>query len=491
MSNLEEKPFIPPDSTDSLLDPNEIGSLVDAAALPDSEGRFQKMYHIGKRVLQSAVVGAEVLPTNEAARYGPLLAMQAMTHSPELGAAWLGGSTLLIEGAGALAASELITSEAGSKAVTWLNDKLKKVMPKKAHISPSMEAGLALTLGTPVTMWAKQLEQPTRSIEDARRQGVRTAAWLSGVCAVEGAMISEGWGGVAKGDFTELGVGLFAVGAIWTMPKWIKQVFNRQKAETSITSKPRYDLSSSELAELEDALVANVKETYSEEGVVGVCINPDSKFANFVRTHEASYFPEVKEVSEQDEEHTLFLALVDTRPGANRIVHSATMTGVSYDKETGQLIKREPEDDTTGLYTIDSLIELGNFTAQDFYDYYAKKGIDTNKSIAVETNFRIGEKAEEFNGLKTADLVYHIFCDVLCELGGELNKAAVFATINKDSRDSFDRVGLNYELLMGRDDLKTEESELGIDSKPMTLIWDDKAYTIFRGMGVNIPQMFI
>jgi hypothetical protein len=167
------------------------------------------------------------------------------------------------------------------------------------------------------------------------------------------------------------------------------------------------------------------------------------------------------------------------------------MTGVSYDKETGQLIKREPEDDTTGLYTIDSLIELGNFTAQDFYDYYAKKGIDTNKSIAVETNFRIGEKAEEFNGLKTADLVYHIFCDVLCELGGELNKAAVFATINKDSRDSFDRVGLNYELLMGRDDLKTEESELGIDSKPMTLIWDDKAYTIFRGMGVNIPQMFI
>ena len=97
---------------------------------------------------------------------------------------------------------------------------------------------------------------------------------------------------------------------------------------------PRYDLSIEELAQLESELAKRAKDQFPEEGLTSVWIQPNSKYANFVRTHEAGFFPEVQQLSEVDESNTLFYVIVDTRDSADRVVHAATITGknttVSY-----------------------------------------------------------------------------------------------------------------------------------------------------------------
>jgi len=238
-----------------------------------------------------------------------------------------------------------------------------------------------------------------------------------------------------------------------------------------------------------------VKDSSPEEGVVGVWIQPDSKFANFIRVHEAGFFDEVEEVSEEDERHTLFFALVDTRPSANRIVHGGSVTGVSYESEDGRLLMDGPEltDATSGFYTVDELAKLGNFTHQEFYDYYANRGIDLKKSIAVETNMamrRHGQKMERFLGLRPVDIAYLMYFKLVQRRAGEqLDNAAVFASVNQLSINSFENFGISYEPLMGRNDMKTPESLRGRFSLPVAILYDAKNREIFNS--IDLPEFLV
>jgi hypothetical protein len=473
-------------------------------SIAQEQSKLRNFYKVGKQALLGAAVTFEVLPiTNEGSRYAALAATEAFTRNPLIGAAVFGGATLLIEGAGAIATSDLITGTTSNKLFTWLNEKVKKHVPEGAKLSLPIEAGVALTLGTPIAMAVKQQESPDRTREQARRRGLLTAAWVAGVCAVEGAMISEGIGNYA--DPKSVGAALLTIGAIAAVPAWVKKALNKQddNQEDSIATDdsslsetsfpPRYDLTPEELSTLQDELVGEVKTKYPEEGVVGVWINPKSKFANFIRMNEASYFPEVSNVTAEDEGQTLFLALVDTRPGVNRVVHGATITGLSYDKDRKE-IQIEPENlnGTTGLYTIDSLVDLGNFTTQEFVDYYAARGVNTTKSISVETNFRIGAKADKFKGLGASEIAYLKIFNLMDKAGLADGNAAVFATINRVSMISFGRVGINYELLMGRDDFRTEEAEHGKDSTPVA-ITSVGSVTRMLSKRINrkVPELFI
>ncbi|CAN5409887.1 hypothetical protein BH09PAT4_BH09PAT4_01620 [soil metagenome] len=461
-------------------------------------GHLAAARHAAKTAMLSAFVAAEVLPiTNEGSRYGALAASELLTHNPLVGAAVLGGSTLLIEGAGALAASEILTTKTSNKLMNWMNRRLDGWVSEDTKISKPVEAGLTLTLGTPAVMAITQRQNPERTTEEARRYGLINATWLAGVCAVEGAMISEGVGNYT--DPTKVGAALLAVGALASVPKWVKRAIRKQNmvgAAQTEYAKPRYDLTAEELEELEDGLVAKVAEAYpGEKGIVATWINSKSSFANFVRTHEAAYFEEVEEVSEDDEADTLFLALVDMRGEEGKVVHGATVTGLTYDPTEKKLaLRSEMMTDETGLYTIDSLIGLGNFTAQEFKDYHAAKGINVANCIAVETNFRIGNKVEVFNGFGAADLAYLELFSLVEKTNDNISTAAVFASINKASISSFDRAGLDYEPLMGRTDLKTEESMLGKESLPVCMPYSAKnkeAFEALRAFGAEVPELFI
>ncbi len=255
---------------------------------------------------------------------------------------------------------------------------------------------------------------------------------------------------------------------------------------------PIYNLNPEELRVMDQELVDLVKEKYGQENLVGVWISPKNKLANLVRNYEASYFPEVEEVTSEEEQYTLFFTIVDPRPSTNRVVHAATITGISYKPNDETIIDGVDQDNhSTGFYTVDSLIEQGNFTPQEFYDYYSEKYIDVKKCIAVETNFKVGESSEKYNGFRPSDLAYLMFFKMLEKRSPAMNGAMVIATINRASAISFQRVGLDYAPLMGKEDFQTEESLLGKDSLPVVLPYNDKNISLFESMGLCLPEIFI
>ncbi|MBI3983976.1 hypothetical protein HY346_01640 [Candidatus Microgenomates bacterium] len=245
---------------------------------------------------------------------------------------------------------------------------------------------------------------------------------------------------------------------------------------------PIYNLSLEELGELEQGLIAIAEQAAAGSDFVGVWIHPDSKFANFARTHEASYFPEVAEVSPQTEASTRFLVLVDTRPENRRVVHAATVTGLEQAEDGAE---------TTGFNVVDELIAAGNFTADEFRQFYRQRKLELSKSIAVETNFRIGEKVVGPDGIPTSYLVYLALFSLVKQGGAAIDQAAVFATLNDLQVNSFERFGLDFEPMMGRTDLSTPEAELGRTSLPVAIIYNAKAEALFGALPIELPVLMI
>ncbi|MDB5165751.1 MAG: hypothetical protein JWM00_641 [Candidatus Saccharibacteria bacterium] len=255
----------------------------------------------------------------------------------------------------------------------------------------------------------------------------------------------------------------------------------------------RYDLDAEELEQIEHKMVGYVEKRVAEQGIAILWVSPSHNFSNFIRTHEAHYFPEVAEVSDEDESNTLFLALIDTRDDSRRVVHGATVMYPKFMQNGVSRSERAEQDgiETTGFYTIDSLIERGNFTADEFTQYYTDKGMDLSKCLSVETNFRIGERPDDFSGLKPADITYVALYERLMSTTPPLLGAAIFATINDKQIQSFERVGLKYEPIMGKTDLNTEESELGIKSLPVALIYDQYAYDLMSTMSKEVAHLSV
>ena len=255
---------------------------------------------------------------------------------------------------------------------------------------------------------------------------------------------------------------------------------------------PKYDLNSHELAALSDEISRAAQGHSDKAGMTAVWIQSDSEAANFIRTHEARNFPEVSEVSDDDEKLTTFLALLDCRTETASIVHAATLCNsqramVRNDNRRTEGKARE----STGFICIDELIELGNFTSEEFYSYYASRGFDLCKSISVETNFKIVRKVEPYFGMGMADLMYYCIFSTLKQNGGLVDQALVFATINKMQIKSFERIGISFKPLLGRVGMKTAESELGVNSFPSVLIYNSRAEKIFSSLTVPYEEFVI
>jgi hypothetical protein len=250
---------------------------------------------------------------------------------------------------------------------------------------------------------------------------------------------------------------------------------------------PKYDLDPDQLNALEAELVDAIRGGACSEGITAVWIGPEHRFANIIRTHEALPFPEAQDLSAADESKTLFLALVDTRPGSSRVVHGATVCGAGAPDEgsiAGSAV-------STGFITIDSLIELGNFSACEFESYYASGNIDLTRCLSVETNFRVGQRVPDAWGLSTSAIAYLMFFRFLVRSGARRNRALVFADVNSVSRLSFQRTGIMWAPLMGRTDLVSPEAALGRSSVPVTLPFDDACHDLFLTMRADVPEVFL
>ncbi|NTW62247.1 hypothetical protein HGB25_02455 [Candidatus Saccharibacteria bacterium] len=258
---------------------------------------------------------------------------------------------------------------------------------------------------------------------------------------------------------------------------------------TGNVSRPRYDLNPEELKELEAELVGSIEEQGVHDGVVAVWIAPFHRFADIPRVYESQYFPEVEELSDQETENSLYLLMVDMRDGVKRPVHSTIISRQNVSREGLAIDQDEVGGDTTGFYVIDDLIRTGNFTADEFRDYYESRGFDLSKCISVETNFRIGDKTQKYQGARIAELSYMAVMKMFFDTQPEIGHAAVFASVNRLSALSFRMVGLKSEPLMGRDDFVTSEAERGLVYHPVCIPYDGSNHPVFEKMSVPLPEI--
>lgn len=254
-------------------------------------------------------------------------------------------------------------------------------------------------------------------------------------------------------------------------------------------AQPRYDLSAEELQAREQELVRTVKKKFDDQDdLYAVWISPESPYADILRAQESFYWEHIQEIMAPHERQSLFLALVDTREGSDKIVHGFRISGggvfTEDDRRVAQDIEIDPN--STGLVLIDDLInsEQG-VTAEDFRGYYQARGFNVSKFISVETNFRrpgMEERVPRYNGLPASQVGYLAlfqFCDRE-DLG--VNESAIFASINHASVMSLGLVGLEYESIVGRDDLRTpvEDGKFDSDYKPVMIPASEKNISIFR-----------
>lgn len=233
---------------------------------------------------------------------------------------------------------------------------------------------------------------------------------------------------------------------------------------------PRYDLSPDELADLESHLVAEVHKASSAPGITVAWIRPDHPFSDVVRCSEAKLFPEVVEVSRDDELRSLFMVLVDTRPEVMRAVHAGTVSG-------SRALANTRSDHSSGMITVDALIAPDNFTLQEFRDFYTARGLNLDACIAVETNFHIVKRARRWNGMPVSNIAYMAYFSELVRQGAELGTYAIFASMNSAQVVALRRMEFRFEPLMDREDLVTPEAAMGVQTLPVVIYVDLETYT--------------
>lgn len=164
---------------------------VDAISVQETT-RLRQFGTTIKNLAATAIVAAEVLPINEAIRFGAFGAAQMATQNSLAAGAALGAATLIVEGSAALATADLLETNNGKQVIGWANDKLKKVIKPGTSMSPLVEAGVGYMGGSAVVMLAKQAEDPTRTLKQNRRHGVFTAGWMSATLTVQGVAVANG-----------------------------------------------------------------------------------------------------------------------------------------------------------------------------------------------------------------------------------------------------------------------------------------------------------
>lgn len=284
-----------------------------------------------------------------------------------------------------------------------------------------------------------------------------------------------------------------AVHGLGRFTRGVKRLFGKdemahQPAE-KVLAGPNYELPAEELAALEQELVKTVRSQHGR-GLTSVWVGPKSPYANVVRTHENQTFSKlhIPELFNQYEDESVFLLTVDTRKGQDRVVRATRMSSPHYSKE-GQT----EESDDVRIPMIQDMVAAGEFTNQEFKDYYEQRGIDLQRAVSVETNFRIGERAPRVYGfIPVADVAYLSMYRFATEGQGheDLSRSCMFAHINQATISSLERTGVPSEPLMGNESLRTPAGEGTYDDdfKPVAMFNTPKVERKMRRLKAIAPK---
>lgn len=191
-----------------------------------NQSRLKRSLNVAKRAIQTSVIAIEVLPINESIRFGAYAAAMTQTQNPLVGAAVLGGTTLMVEGAGALAAASVLDTKQSDKGIEYINKRIKKIAPNGVNMTPPIEAGAAMVGGSAVVLALKQIEDPSRTLSQNRKHGMFTAGWMSAYFAAEGALFAE-----SIDDFRDpkmVGASILALGGLIAIARKAKKQFKKQ-----------------------------------------------------------------------------------------------------------------------------------------------------------------------------------------------------------------------------------------------------------------------
>jgi hypothetical protein len=212
------------------------------------------------------------------------------------------------------------------------------------------------------------------------------------------------------------------------------------------TTEPRHDLGPEEFAAVEAALVRDIEAHFPPEGLYVARISAHHAYANLVRTLEyCGDFEEVADLMAPYEPNFVFLAIVDTRPGARRIVHAFRIGLPEFGSAHAH--------DLTGMALLDDMITSNQgLTLTSVQEHYESQGVRLAQAMSVETNFRVGEKVESpIPGIRISDFGYLSVFYLL----QEREAPVIFAHQNKVALLSLGQLGLAYDPIAGVKGLRT------------------------------------
>ncbi|HEY5267856.1 MAG TPA: hypothetical protein VII94_01835, partial [Candidatus Saccharimonadales bacterium] len=97
--------------------------------------------------------------------------------------------------------------------------------------------------------------------------------------------------------------------------------------------------------------------------------------------------------------------------------------------------------------------------------------------------------SEGIDGLKVPDLAYLAASQLAIRQKTEGKDNAVFASINRVQILSLRRLGLQVELLMGRDNFITSEASLGKNYTPIMIPYNEQNVELFKAMDYIVPEI--
>lgn len=243
---------------------------------------------------------------------------------------------------------------------------------------------------------------------------------------------------------------------------------------------PIYQMSEDELRDAEDQLFAYLKSnTATDSDVYTVWLPSGHSFSNIVRHYETEIFPEIPEIVESYEDRCLFLAVVDMRDVSPKVVHGFRFSskGELSENFEGKLL--------TGMPFIDDIINSNqDLTAEMFFEYYRGIGVDLDKSISVETNFRI-DKVDDYNGVPISQVGYLALFNYVNKQ--EINhNASIFAHLNIPAIKSLGAIGVTYKDIAEIPGLKTPTigGEFDSNYSPVDIPFSEENVHIFEQLSV-------
>lgn len=316
----------------------------------------------------NAVAFATISPLNEVIRLAAFGGAEAISRSPLMGALSYGISTLGVESAGVVAIAPVLETGTSDRVISFMNKKLSRVGIKEGtELSNYTKFNILLFAGAPARILAEHREDLSRSKEQNLRLGLVGSVELAGLCAIQGALMSEGInvglehpaevGGIAGGLLLAAGLG--------------------RKARDEIKLHNYYGKMKAEGPQQEGIDPENFKKSLHDKLTVKARVISSAKLPTFVPMHYASWLnPEFFAKKGYQQNDLAYSSVpqnffMDKDPAyVRRLFHKAAAKGykgIIFDYFEGNEVFETilPKDSIDDLYTSDG-------TPSQVFHYHVK-----------------------------------------------------------------------------------------------------------------------